>query len=219
MPRKKKRPEEPEFIAWAEHVWRWAVPRWRYLLLVIVVIAAGFAVNEYNKRRSSKAELEYAEIMEIKDDDARLLRLEEFANKHREKDLASQALMLLGSYNYGRGDKDKAAEFYKKVIDSTGNDLIETAAINAVAPIYVDMKRFNDAADLYLRIAMPGSSPWPYLAKYNAGYVYEQAGDMAKAREIYKGLSEDEKTPPDVKFKAEEKLLWIAATRDASRQK
>lgn len=203
---------------WLEKAWSLLGSRWKEIVLVaaavVIVIAVVWIVVSYMENKRLMGEVEYYEIMKIGDEAARVTALEGFIRGHEGEAVSLLGRMWLGSYYDGKGDKEKAAGYYNEVIQASTGKPICYVAIDALAPVYVDMGRGGEAADLYLKIAVLDSNPDPYLSRFKAASIYEVAGDPAKAEEIYKGLIGDEKTPEKIRYKTEEQLLWMEASGD-----
>lgn len=182
-------------------------------LAIILIVSASFVVARHKEDRGSAAQVEYFGITKVDDEELRMSKLEEFAEKYKGMDVALQALMLLGEESSKKSDFEKAVEYYTRALEESKGKQIYFVAVDALGRVYVDMGRFGDAVDLYLKTAEVVSNPWPYLSKYQAASVYELSGDNEKAVEIYNSLISDVQIPASVKLKAEEQLLWLSASR------
>lgn len=204
-------------MSWLDQAWRWLETRWKIIslsaLVIILIVSGGWLIVNYGQERNLMTQLEYFEIMKVEDGAARALRLEEFANIHRGKDVSSLAYMWLGSYYYDNGDFPRSAGFYNDVIQGSKGKLMQFIAIDSLAPVYIGMGKIDDAAELYLEAAKERYNPRPYLSRFKAASVFELSGNFTRAEEIYNDLIADGKTPTAIKLKAEERLLWIVASR------
>jgi len=181
-------------------------------LSVVVVFTISVIIIKHQKNITLKSELEYAEIMKIQDNEVRDLKLEEFADKFKNKPLAYQAMMLLADDNYKKGDVTKAIDLYSKVVDKNRGKLLYFVAVDGLTAICLDNKMADKAAALYIEAANKSNSPWPYRYRYQAALAYVMAGEKDKADELFTELMENKDTPPSLKLKVEEEMLWQTAS-------
>lgn len=184
-----------------------------FILAVVVIGSVIWITVKKMESRELKAQLEYSEIMKLDDEPARILKLEEFSVKHKGELISFQVLVDLGRYYFNKGEFEKAAGYLEDVVNNTEGDIINYLAVDALAPVYVALGKPESAAELYLKKSAFSSNPDPYIFKYNAGKMFQLAGNVQKANEIYQELVENEKTPTKTKLKAEEQLLWIAVSK------
>lgn len=183
------------------------------LVLVMIAVVGVVFYLKYDKNTELKEQIVFNKIMKIEDESTRILKLEEYVQASKNDKVVSQVMMELGAYYHQKGNNDKAVEYYSKVIDKVEGKPMYVVVVNALAPIYIDMGKFSDASDLYLKAAGTITNNWSYLFKLQAANAYELAKDGDKAKTLYKELIDTEKTPPEIKAKAEEQLLWMTASK------
>lgn len=200
-----------------DKAWKQLEANWKQIVLavtaIILIAVIGFAFAKYKEGRDLKAELEYAVIMEGKDDAARVSKMEAFAEQYRGEDASYIAYMGLGSYYHRNREFDKAVTDYNKVIDGTKGTPLYFLAVDALFPVYIDMGKPESAAEMCLNAASVDRDSYSYSYKFKAANAFEFSGDTQKASEIYKELIADEKTPTSTRAKAEEQLIWLAASK------
>lgn len=192
--------------------------RWKpisvvFLVVIVLTVSVSVIVKHMHSKKVS-AQAEFFEILKIEDEGVRLVKLEEFAEAKKNHDLSIQALMALGQYHYTKGDFAKASSSYEKAVNGSKNSLVYFVALDAWAPILIQLDRADEAAGFYLEASKMKLNPWPYRSKYEAASIYVLNGEKEKAEAIYNKLINDEKSPAGIKIKSEEDLLWLSAKKD-----
>lgn len=187
---------------------------WRYivygLVAVVLIVVLGLAFFGYQSNRALKRQTEYYELSTLKDDASKVKKFEDFTEKYRGSEVSTLADMWLGTYYAKNGDKEKAVSFYERVSKVFNGDPVYFVAVDALVPLYADLGQFDKAISLLDDAIMFRSNPRIYEDRLLKGEMLEMAGKVEESEEIYKTLIDSDKTPADVKIKAEERIIWIA---------
>ncbi len=109
------------------------------------------------------------------------------------------------------GDGQGAAAAYDKLADDSSFDTV----YRELAILLGAVQRINggeDTSALTARLAplSADNNPWRHSARELMAVVAEQSGDKAKARDLFKALSEDATAPQGIRQRAEEMLSALA---------
>ncbi len=179
---------------------------------VIAVVAVVLIVSFYNSSRKKAEEsanvmLSEAQVLlsQGQEDDG-IARLNDLADRYEGTDAAGYATFLLAKHYLDKGDTVKAKSFFKKYIDDYGNDkMLLQAAMVGYADCLVMEKNYEEAARYYERAARINPD-FPEVPAYifSAAMAYKQAGNVDKARKLFKEIVEKYERSP---YKAQSEIF------------
>ena len=196
----------------ATQVWRDYAPYIIGLAVAVLLVTAG--IVGWREWRLSQARAQGIEL-------AQAVKLAQ-TGKNEEALTALDRLAREGDGGYGLLARLRAAGIQAKAGDTVGAAATyETIAANADAPpLYRDLAVLllalnrvdqGDPAELLPRVEplTAEGNPWRYSARELTAMLERKRGNDARAREIYKSLSEASDTPAGLKARAGEMLLVL----------
>lgn len=132
----------------------------------------------------------------------------EVSQKYTHTDAGTLAKYFLGLCSQDMGDDTKAEEYFKDVAGSGNKD---TAALSkaALAGLYRDEGRQQDAVKIYLElIEKPTNTVPKAIAQMDLADMYETK-DPAEAKKIYADIAKDKKNGEDVVNAANSRLAEL----------
>ena len=179
---------------------------------IVAIVAVVLIVSFYNSSRKKAEEsanvmLSEAQVLlsQGQEDDG-IARLNDLADRYEGTDAAGYATFLLAKHYLDKGDTVKAKSFFKKYIDDYGSDnLLLQAAMVGYADCLVMEKNYKEAARYYERAARINPD-FPEVPAYifSAAMAYKQAGDVDKARKLFKEIVEKYERSP---YKAQSEIF------------
>ena len=181
---------------------------------IIVAAVAGYkAWENYDLSNRGKQGEQYAASLRLTSGDNTEAALD--ALKMLNSDATTGYKMLSGfkaaALMAQSGDTQGAANAY----DTLARDNSLDASYRDLAILLGAVQRINggeDASTVTSRLASlaADNNPWRFSAKEMMAVLAEQSGDKAKARELFKALSEDAAAPQGVRQRAGEMLSALA---------
>jgi TolA-binding protein len=178
-------------------------------ILVILVVVVGFFIN--SRAQAEKAatfDLTLAKV-EIgqKNYDSAAQKLSDVVENYKGTRAAGDALFFLGNVHVDQGKYEQARGEFQKYLNRYGNDpQFASSAIAGLGFVDEQEKQYREAAGKYLEAA--NKYPQEYNAPQyllNAGRCFALAGDISRAKEMYKMIL-DTYPESDLKQKAEDEM-------------
>ena len=127
-----------------------------------------------------------------------------------------EALYTAAEIALSQDDNEQAIQLYERFLDEyDGEYMLDTGARAGLATAYENLGRFEEAAQLYDRIAHDKDARHDrYYALLNEGRAWYMAGNYNEARNTFQTIL-DEKETGDFRVRAEEELARIEVTVDS----
>jgi tetratricopeptide (TPR) repeat protein len=205
---KKKDLKEDRFVRTTFQAKTYLEENYKQVVIVVIAIFAIlilFILYRYKSTQTRKDANNLLGIAQI-----------EFANQNYQKAIeklntiieeyggteeSQQGMFLLASIYYQQKKYDQAAELFEQFIDSySGNDILISSAMAGLAGCYEIKKKFESAAELYLKAAKVAdnfteSDNYRYLA----GICYKKSGRIEDARIQFNRVIKNSKNDKIVK--------------------
>ena len=179
--------------------------------LIVAIAAATVGWREYQASENAAAGDQFAEALKLVDSGKDLEAATEFAHMARDTTAGYRVLALLqsGSAHAAAGNRAEAAQAYEQVMDD-----------EEAAQVFRDLGRLmfiqleledGSAADLEAMLApllKPGSAFF-FSAMETRAAIALKAGDLDRARDALKTISDDPAAPPGSRGRATELLAAI----------
>jgi predicted negative regulator of RcsB-dependent stress response len=193
--RKKDHDPEDAFIAWVLEWTQWSQAHRQFLVLVgvLLVIAAGAGLyyRSYEKSLNQEAAQSMEQVQEsmsLNDRQGAQSKLVTFLQRFNGTAYAGEARLLLGQI-YLEANQPQQAEAVLKPIGESPKTPIGLQAAALLGAAYEQEKRWDDAEQVYLRIADRSKLDFEVReALDDAARIRVQQGDTSGAVDLYKRI-------------------------------
>ena len=205
--RRKELKKPDEFITFSSRIIAWCQDNVRIvvgvLAFVAVLIAITSAVFLFKASRETKARGLYEEALSLYQVESSTnagavnysmatAKLEEVKQRYHSTRVAANALMDLGNIYFQEGDYQKAIICYTDFLQRTdvSHPLYEQA-LESLGETYEAKGSWQEAVEVYQRLASEGAPAYQAQAQLYLGRVYEAIGDKQKAMAHYDNYLND----------------------------
>ena len=205
--RRKELKKPDEFITFSSKVIAWCQDNTRIVVGVLasvtVLIAITGAVFLFKARRETKARGLYEEALSLYQVELSgntgaasysmaTAKLEEVKQRYRSTRVAANAFMDLGNIYFQEGDYEKAIICYTDFLQSTNvSHPLFDQALESLGETYEAKGSWQEAVDVYQRLASEGAPAYQAQAQLYLGRVYEAIGDKQNAMTHYDNYLND----------------------------
>lgn len=179
--------DEQQDIENAKHLWR-SGGKWLFAALVAAAIGYLGHVSYQSYQRSKDAEAS-ALAAQVKGDAAKLQAIQQ---NYPASMGATQATMQAAAQAFDAGKYDQAAAAYRWVLDHQKAAPVQATAIQSLANVYLQQKKYDDAHKI---LATPVEAGYLPLIDETRGDVYAAQGKAKEAAAAYKAALD--KLPED----------------------
>ena len=199
--RRKELKKPDEFITFSSRIITWCQDNVRIvvgvLASVVVLILITGAVFLFKARRETEARGLYEEALSLYQVESSgnagaanysmaTAKLEEVRQRYRSTTVATNALMDLGNIYFQEGDYQKAIICYTDFLQRTDvSHPLYDQALESLGETYEAKGSWQEALEVYQRLASEGASVYQAQAQLYLGRVYEAMGDKQKAMTHY----------------------------------
>ena len=199
--RKKDLKKPDEFITLSSRVITWSRDNMRFVLgalggvaLIIVIVAGVFAFRAQKEARAralyGEAIALYPEAPSGKDAagayKAVAAKLEEVKNRYGSTSTGTNAFVDLGNVYFQIGEYDQAISCYLDFLGRTDSrNALSSLVLESLGETYEAKGSYEDALEVYQRLAQKGAPIYQAQAQLYLGRVYEALGDQDKAMSHY----------------------------------
>ncbi len=174
-----------------------------YALVLLVLVMIYFALQYYTSLYNDKA--------------SRLLesgQLADVVQRYGRSEAALLARMKLAATALQEGRLEESLKLYGETVEHAERyPMLRIAALHNEALVYVKKGNFEEALKLMDRAVKDPQNAIPDYSRLLIGRTYELNGDLEKAKETYKGLSEAG-VKPSIQGEAKERLSWIESPKE-----
>ena len=205
--RKKELKKPDEFITLSSKIIIWCQDNTRIVIGVLasvaVLIAITSAVFLFKARRETKARGLYEEALSLYqvespsnagaiDYSMAAAKLEEVKQRYRSTKVATNVLIDLGNIYFQEGDYEKAIACYTDFLQRTDvSHPLHDQALESLGETYEAKASWQEAVEVYQRLASEGAPVYQAQAQLYLGRVYEAIGDKQKAMTHYDNYLND----------------------------
>jgi tetratricopeptide (TPR) repeat protein len=205
--RKKELKKPDEFITISSRIITWCQDNTRILIGVLasvtVLIAITSAVFLFKARRETKARGLYEEALSFYQVESSgnagaiyysmaAAKLEEVKQRYHSTKVAANVLMDLGNIYFQEGDYEKAISCYTDFLQRTDvSHPLHDQALESLGGTYEAKALWQEALEVYQRLASEGAPVYQAQAQLYLGRVYEAIGDKQKAMTHYDNYLND----------------------------
>lgn len=195
--RRKELKKPDEFITFSSRIIAWCQDNTRIVIGVLasvaVLILITSAVFLIKAKRETKARDMYEEALALYQDESSgnddtvnysmaTTKLEEIKQRYHSTTVAINALMDLGNIYFQVGDYEKAISCYTDFLQRTDvSHPLYDQAFESLGETYEAKGSWQEAAEVYQRLASEGTPAYQAQAQLYLGRVYEAIGDKQKA--------------------------------------
>jgi tetratricopeptide (TPR) repeat protein len=199
--RRKELKKPDEFITFSSRIISWCQDNVRIVVGVLasvaVLILITAAVFLFKARRETEARGLYEEALSLYQVESSgnagaanysmaMAKLEEVEQRYRSTTVATNALMDLGNIYFQEGDYQKAIICYTDFLQRTDvSHPLYDQALESLGETYEAKGSWQEALEVYQRLASEGASVYQAQAQLYLGRVYEAMGDKQKAMTHY----------------------------------
>jgi tetratricopeptide (TPR) repeat protein len=199
--RRKELKKADEFITFSSRIITWCQDNVRIvvgvLASVVVLILITGAVFLFKARRETEARGLYEEALSLYQVESSgnagaanysmaTAKLEEIKQRYRSTTVATNALMDLGNIYFQEGDYQKAIICYTDFLQRTdASHPLYDQALESLGETYEAKGSWQEALEVYQRLASEGAQVYHAQAQLYLGRVYEAMGDKQKAMTHY----------------------------------
>jgi tetratricopeptide (TPR) repeat protein len=199
--RRKELKKPDEFITFSSRIITWCQDNVRIvvgvLASVVVLILITGAVFLFKARRETEARGLYEEALSLYQVESSgnagaanysmaTAKLEEIKQRYRSTTVATNALMDLGNIYFQEGDYPKAIICYTDFLQRTdASHPLYDQALESLGETYEAKGSWQEALEVYQRLASEGAPVYQAQAQLYLGRVYEAMGDKQKAMTHY----------------------------------
>lgn len=173
-----------------------------YASVLLAIFAAYFALQYYTYLYNDKA--------------SRLLSANQFPDvvqKYGRSEAALLARMKLADQALTESRFDEALSYYKDTVEKAEKyPMIRISALQNQALVLVKKRNLDEALTLLDRAVKDPQNAIPDYSRFLIAHTYGLKGDLEKAKETYKGLSEAG-VKPIIQGEAKERLSWIESQK------
>ena len=205
--RKKELKKPDEFITLSSKIIIWCQDNTRIVIGVLasvaVLVAITSAVFLFKARRETKARGLYEEALSLYqvespsnvgaiDYSMAAAKLEEVKQRYRSTKVATNVLIDLGNIYFQEGDYEKAIACYSDFLQRTDvSHPLHDQALESLGETYEAKASWQEAVEVYQRLANEGAPVYQAQAQLYLGRVYEAIGDKQKAMTHYDNYLND----------------------------
>ena len=205
--RKKELKKPDEFITLSSKIIIWCQDNTRIVIGVLasvtVLVAITSAVFLFKARRETKARGLYEEALSLYqvespsnagaiDYSMAAAKLEEVKQRYRSTKVATNVLIDLGNIYFQEGDYEKAIACYSDFLQRTDvSHPLHDQALESLGETYEAKASWQEAVEVYQRLASEGAPVYQAQAQLYLGRVYEAIGDKQKAMTHYDNYLND----------------------------
>lgn len=205
--RRKELKKPDEFITFSSRIIAWCQDNTRIVVGVLasvaVLILITSAVFLVKARRETKARDLYEEALSLYQDESSgnddtvsysmaTAKLEEVKQRYHSTTVAINALIDLGNIYFQAGDYEKAISCYTDFLQRTDvSHPLYDQALESLGETYEAKASWQEAAEVYQRLASEGAPAYQAQAQLYLGRVYEAIGDKQKAITHYNNYLND----------------------------
>jgi tetratricopeptide (TPR) repeat protein len=206
LSRKQLLKEPDEFITFSEKGIQWVKENPKKLVygagvfLAAVILVSGFRYYRQTRSQTSSFLLsqnlqEYQNDVDTKDPVQALSlvqpEMERLIKKYNDQSSGRLARIYLGHFCLQAGKPDQAIAYYKKALDSFGDDpYLANLILNGLGLAYSQTGDKNSAINYYERIVISSHTLYKDSALFHLGILYEQMDQGEKAKDMFKQLAE-----------------------------
>jgi tetratricopeptide (TPR) repeat protein len=199
--RRKELKKADEFITFSSRIITWCQDNVRIVVGVLasvaVLILITSAVFLFKARRETKARGLYEEALSLYRVESSgnagaanysmaTAKLEEVKQRYRSTKVATNALMDLGNIYFQEGDYPKAIICYTDFLQRTDvSHPLHDQALESLGETYEAKGSWQEALEVYQRLASEGAPVYQAQAQLYLGRVYEAIGDKQEAMTHY----------------------------------
>ena len=205
--RRKELKKPDEFITFSSKIIIWCQDNTRIVIGVLasvaVLIAITSAVFLVKARRETKSRVLYEEALSLYqvessgnagaiDYSMTTAKLEEVKQRYHSTKVATSVLMDLGNIYFQQGDYEKAISCYADFLQRTDlSHPLYDQALESLGETYEAKGSWQEAVEVYQRLASEGAPVYQAQAQLYLGRVYEAIGDKQKAMTHYDNYLND----------------------------
>ncbi len=199
--RRKELKKTEEFLTFGSRILAWCQDNIRIVVGVLagvaVLILITGAVFWFKASRETKARGLYEEALSLYpvessgnagavDYTMATAKLEEVKQRYDSTTVATNALMDLGNIYFQEGDYEKAISRYTDFLQRTDfTHPLYDQALESLGETYEAKESWQEAVEVYQRLASEGAQVYQAQAQLYLGRVYEAIGDKQKAMTHY----------------------------------
>jgi tetratricopeptide (TPR) repeat protein len=199
--RRKELKKPDEFITFSSRIIAWCQENIRIVVRVLagvaVLILIASAVFLFKTSRETKARGLYEEALSLYqvepsgnsgavDYSMATAKLEEVKQRYHSTTVATNALIDLGNIYFQEGDYEKAISCYTDFLQRTDlSHPLYDQALESLGQTYEAKGSWQEAVEVYQRLASEGGPVYQAQAQLYLGRVYEAVGDKQKAMTHY----------------------------------
>jgi tetratricopeptide (TPR) repeat protein len=199
--RRKELKKPDEFITFSSRIITWCQENIRIVLRVLaglaVLILITGAVFLFKASRETKARGLYEEALSLYQVESSgnagavnystaTAKLEEVKQRYHSTTVATNALIDLGNIYFQEGDYEKAISCYTDFLQRTDlSHPLYDQALESLGQTYEAKGSWQEAVEVYQRLASKGGPVYQAQAELYLGRVYEAIGDKQKAMTHY----------------------------------
>ena len=199
--RKKDLKKPDEFIALSTRILTWCRDNIRIVMgalgciVLLSLIAGGFFAFRAQKEARARALYEEALALypaatsgkpSVAEYAAVTARLEEVKNRYGSTAVGATAFVDLGNVYFQTGDYDRAINCYSDFLGRTDMEsALYAAVLESLGETYEAKGSYQEALEIYLRLARESAPIYQDQAQLYLGRVYEAMGDQNKAMTHY----------------------------------
>jgi tetratricopeptide (TPR) repeat protein len=199
--RRKELKKPDEFITFSSRIIAWCQENIRIVVRVLagvaVLILIASAVFLFKTSRETKARGLYEEALSLYqvessgnsgavDYSMATAKLEEVKQRYHSTTVATNALIDLGNIYFQEGDYEKAISCYTDFLQRTDlSHPLYDQALESLGQTYEAKGSWQEAVEVYQRLASKGGPVYQAQAELYLGRVYEAIGDKQKAMTHY----------------------------------
>jgi tetratricopeptide (TPR) repeat protein len=205
--RRKELKKPDEFITFSSRIISWCQDNVRIVVGVLasvaVLILITSAVFLFKARRETKARDLYEEALSLYQVESSTnagaanysmatAKLEEVKQRYHSTRVAINALMDMGNIYFQEGDYEKAIICYTDFLQRTdASHPLYEQALESLGETYEAKGSWQEAVEVYQRLASEGTPVYQAQAQLYLGRVYEAMGDQQKAMTHYDNYLND----------------------------
>ena len=199
--RRKELKKPDEFITFGSRIIAWCQDNIRIVIgalagvaVLILIISAVFL---FKARRETKARGLYEEALSLYQVESSgsagainysmaAAKLEEVKQRYHSTTVATNAIIDLGNIYFQLGDHEKAISCYTDFLQRTDvSHPLYDQALESLGETYEAKGSWQEAVEVYQRLASEGTPAYQAQAQLYLGRVYEAIGDQQKAMTHY----------------------------------
>jgi tetratricopeptide (TPR) repeat protein len=199
--RKKELKKPDEFLTFSSRIMAWCKDNIRIVIGVLASVAVLLLITSavflFKANRETKARALYEEALSLYQVESpgnagaanysmATAKLEEVKQRYRSTKVASYVLIDLGNIYFQEGDYEKAISCYTDFLQRTDvSDPLHDQALESLGETYEAKGSWQEAVEVYQRLASEGTPVYQAQAQLYLGRVYEAIGDKQKAMTHY----------------------------------